>query len=264
MQLIEYPALAAHAARYAELEMEPLRVTAVLRANAQVAHYDYPHLENVLAWAVVQEATTGRGLPPREGAAYRLPLPLRPLWRSPDGWPLWASTPLLPIGDQATDVIYWHKRLFPGRWSGGKRGKFVPNPTAGRWMERRTPLPTILCRHWQATCIGNAAEIARLLSAVTHLGKKRGIGLGEVEQWQIESAAEFTLVREGLLLRPLPQAAWGELLPGEEEPDEIPTPVGWTPPQWLPGLWLDGWREGTPVATRASASDSQPGMPDWL
>lgn len=94
------------------------------------------------------------------------------------------------------------------------------------------------------------AEIVRLLSAVTHLGKKRGIGLGEVEQWQIESAAEFTLVREGLLLRPLPQAAWGELLPGEEEPDEIPTPVGWTPPQWLPGLWLDGWREGTPVATR--------------
>jgi len=59
-------------------------------------------------------------------------------------------------------------------------------------------------------------------------------------------------------------SARGELLPGEEEPDEIPTPVGWTPPQWLPGLWLDGWREGTPVATRASASDSQSGMPDWL
>ena len=28
--------------------------------------------------------------------------------------------------------------------------------------ERRTPLPTILCRHWQATCIGNVAEIVRL------------------------------------------------------------------------------------------------------
>lgn len=56
-------------------------------------------------------------------------------------------------------------------------------------------------------CIGDAAEIRSLLSMVTHLGKKRSVGKGEVASWTVEPCEPwpgFPVLRDGRPLRSLP------------------------------------------------------------
>lgn len=63
-------------------------------------------------------------------------------------------------------------------------------------------------------CLGLAQEITDLLSTVTHLGKKRGTGLGAVDRWDVlpvDPWPGFPVVRDGQPLRPLP-ADWPGLV----------------------------------------------------
>lgn len=242
--MIDYEALRPYRARYAALECAPLRITLRLRPGGRLAGYDPLNLDNLLARLVVVEATAGRGLPPSD-EPYCLPVPLRCLWRSPEGLPLWGATVFSPLGPNGPDVAYWHKRAQTGVWTGTKTGRFGIASTAGRWMERRVPLPTVVCDTWTADCVGNAAEIARLLALCGFVGKRRTNGFGEVETWAVEPLAEFALVRDGRLTRPVPAAAV-ELL-GHERPEDEPAPVGWTPPEWKPSLFRPGWWSGQPV-----------------
>jgi len=58
-------------------------------------------------------------------------------------------------------------------------------------------------------CIGNVTLIAQLLANITSLGKKRGVGMGEVVigSWRVEQAKPwggFPVLRDGVPLRPLP------------------------------------------------------------
>ena len=56
-------------------------------------------------------------------------------------------------------------------------------------------------------CMGEPELIRLLLSACTHLGKKRSVGLGRVERWDVREADTwpgFPVVRDGIPLRPLP------------------------------------------------------------
>jgi hypothetical protein len=225
--VINHPALAPYAERYATLDMVPLCVTAELLNP--LGGYDFPHLDNLLAWAVVEEATRGAGLPP-SAEPYDLPLPLRCLWRDPESdLPLWASTDLLPAGGGARDVSYWHKRaVTPAMIRRNVR------TTQGRHKERRTPLPTVAALTWRAEAIGDAREVARLLAFLgPHIGKKRGQGLGAVARWRVEVAQGFALGEAGYLRRPVPLAALdGATTSGASF-------VGWTPPYWLPAG--QGW-----------------------
>lgn len=243
MMMIEYPALAGHVQRYADLVGEPLQITVRLRVGARLAGYDALLLDNLLARCVVDEATHG-ALLPNITDAYVLPVPLRCLWRSPEGLPLWAATPFHPIGDQVSDVTYWHKRGQTGTMTGTPKGTFSVFRNKGRFMERRVPLPTVVCATFAATCIGDGAEIARLLETVPFVGKRRSMGMGEVESWEVTQGT-FELVEDGQLTRNLPVAAL-PLLNGMR-PDGEPSPIGWTPPQWKPSLFALGWREWTPV-----------------
>jgi hypothetical protein len=247
------PARAAHAATMAG-GGQPLTVTLTIRPGAALADHDPVHLDNLLARCLVDAATAGRGLPPLDGhGAYDLPVPLRCLWRDPDGLPMWACTPLLPEGAAAADAIYWHKRRQTGLMTrgGGKDGRFSIASTDGRWMERRTPVPARLAERFVARAIGDGDAILALLRAVTHVGKHRARGLGEVETWAVAPAADFPLVRDGVLTRPLPVGALALL--GDLAPDVAPAPVGWTPPQWAPHLFRPGWWPGTPVVPAAEA-----------
>lgn len=74
------------------------------------------------------------------------------------------------------------------------------------WNE---PLETLCLRDDQIDwyCDGDAAEIERLLSYVTHLGKKRSHGFGEVLSWTVapcETWDGFPVLLDGKPLRPLP------------------------------------------------------------
>lgn len=243
--MIDYDGLLPYGQRYESLSVEPLCVTVHLVPGSRIAGYDALNLDNLLARAVVEEATQGRGLPNTD-QAYRLPVPLECLWRSENGFPLWAATPFVPMGLSAHDVAYWHKRAQSGAWTGAKRGTFAIRATQGRWMERRVPLPTTVAEQFVASCVGNAEEIARLLQLIGgHVGKRRSSGFGEVRGWEI-GQGDFGLVHEGRLSRSFPAMAIA-LLPAGTMPEGQPAPVGWTPPQWKPSLFMLGWWPGTPV-----------------
>lgn len=244
--MITYPALEPYAERYADMAMEPLSIVLTLKGPSQLAGYDPLNLDNLLARCVVDIATYWHGLPPEHDDGYDLPVPLKCLWRDANGFPLWAATPFYPVDESYPDVFYWHKRNMSGRFTGNKRGSFAITSTKGRYMERRTPLPTKVCRKWRAVCIGNAAEIGALLAPLAHVGKKRSIGFGEVDHWEVEPADEFTLLRDGHLIRSFPAMAI-ELLEGQV-PAGAPASVGWTPPQWKPSLFAPGWWPGAPMA----------------
>jgi len=241
--MIEHEPLMPYVERYAGLRMEPLTIRLYLRGGSQLAGYDSLLLDNLLARCVVNEATEWMGLPPIDTAeGYLLPVPLKRLWVDPRGYPLWAATPFEPGPGAEGDTVYRHKRRQTGRFTGTKRGTFNISASTGRWMERRVPIPTTVAPYWEATCIGNACEIGRLLEQLRHVGKSRAAGFGAVDHWEIEPG-EFALVRDCRLMRSLPGLAIG-LLEGRAVEGEA-APVGWTPPQWKPALWLDGWWPGT-------------------
>lgn len=56
--------------------------------------------------------------------------------------------------------------------------------------------------------VGDGDAIRSLLTGITHLGKRRGVGLGKVLEWRVEPCDPwgdgFPVVREGKPLRPLP------------------------------------------------------------
>jgi hypothetical protein len=245
--MIEHPALAPYAERYATLKTEPLVIRLYLEQGSQLAGYDPLCLDNLLARCVVDQALGWERLPDLHDDGYALPVPLECLWRDEHGFPLWTATPFVPADGAQGDVAYWHKRQQSGRFTGTKRGTFSILSTKGRWMERRVPLPTVVAEYWSATCVGNAVEIANLLESLRYVGKRRATGFGAVEHWEIAPIEEFTLVRDDKLLRPLPMMAIGLLHP--YVPEGAPAPVGWTPPQWLPALWAPGWWPGTAVTT---------------
>jgi len=248
LQVLNYPALAPYQERYAGLETVPLKVTLWLRPGAGLCYYDPLNLDNLLARLVVDEATQGQGLPHEPTGCYRLPVPLKALWHSPEGLPLYACTPLLPVGFVAGDTQYFHKRAQSCRWTCGLKGVFRLATNKGRWMERRIPIRVQVCEEWAALAVGNPQEIARLLAGVTAIGKHRNRGQGEVNlaaPAEVSPAEGFDLVSGGMLTRRVPVGAM-HLLPGV--PEETPGLVGWTPPQWKSALWQPGWREGVAVA----------------
>lgn len=253
MKIIDYPALTPYAERYAEMEtgMVPFRVSLYTRANAPVAGYDPLHLDGLLARCVVEEATAGRLLPDEPVDAYRLPVPLRRLWESPPGFPLFAATSFRPA-EEIPDTVYLHKRAQTGRWTKTKSGRFAVITIKGPDMERRVPVRANVCGEWVAEGIGNPEEVARLLGRLTAIGKHRARGFGELDSpniGQVEPLEDFAVVAAGRLLRPVPLAAAPDLL--GVFPTDAPSPVCWTLPYWKMSLALPGWREGAAVPCSA-------------
>lgn len=224
--LAENQELERHAERYEVLEVEPLQVELVLMSQA--ALYSPLTLDGLLSAAVVAEATDGNGLPD-SATPYCLPLPLHCLWRQPESdLPLWATTEFGPLEENEIVSDYWHKRA-PRPEMVQRRGGRPWNirPTQGRYKEYRIPLPRQSSLRWGATCMGNRAEVERLLGLVTAVGKKRSQGRGLVDHWRVRPlGAEFSLWDEaGCSLRPIP----GQMIEG------IPLDMvmlGWTPPYW--------------------------------
>lgn len=296
LTVTRYPALEPWAARYNEARaagrMVPLSVTAELVPGGRVVSYDPINLDNLLARRVLEEATGGDGLLPDTRNVYALPVPLAVLWTSsavpsyvdtvrrsgpgphvdawerghaplgggPAGLPLYACTTLAPAPGEpsAPDVAYIHKRQQSGEFTATKSGVLGISATNGRWMERRVPFPTTVCDRLQARVVGDPDEIARLLRAVSFIGKRRAIGYGEVRRWRIEAASGdsvFSPVTDGpdgqgpVTTRTLPALAVADGLLGAAIPEGLPAPIGWTPPQWKPALQWPGWPVGTPVGT---------------
>ena len=225
------------AERYSALPMEPLRVVA--DAHAPQVFYEQTSLDGLLAWCVVMEETEGRGVesPPRYTP---LPLEVAGFYGSGGQMPLWRAGGFVPAGPEIRSTEWVHKRAPRGVTTTARS----MDTSTGRYMERRIPLPLRTAPAWEACCVGNAAEIERLLGYVVGLGKRRNIGYGEVVGWWVLpwDEAGDPLLREGRLAHNIPQehaARMGWRI------DEPPALVGWTPPAWNQALWTPGWAVGT-------------------
>jgi hypothetical protein len=140
-----------------------------------------------------------------------------------------------------TDLV---RQVWPAR-AGQRMAMILTTDTKKRLWPRARVMPVTASPRLVADVVGDAEEIAALLAGVTHVGKKRAIGLGEVERWTVAPLPAFALVRDRRLTRPLPADAVA-LLDGAT-PAGAPAPIGWTPPQWRPALFLDGWPTGAEV-----------------
>src|SRR5690606_21426173 len=157
---------------YAELPKTPIDITAEL--GTPIIHAEHPltHLDSILVFAAFithpVESVHDGSEPPV------VPLPLELTWVSSAGLPLWACTPLAPLESSTDSREYWHKRYPAHRAEFGSR--LNANLTGGRWREYRMPVRVHAVRRLGALAIGNAPEVERLLSVITHIGKKGSMG----------------------------------------------------------------------------------------
>lgn len=112
---------------------------------------------------------------------------------------------------EAHDVRHIHRR-FPldlAQDMGSPKLRRV-NLSAGPTKSYRIPLEVGHVRGDGLTwwCVGDALQVLELLGLVTHVGKKRGVGLGEVFGWEVRPCTPwgdgFPVVKDGRALRPLP------------------------------------------------------------
>ncbi len=247
--MIHYPPLAPYADGYAALapDMTPLSVTVRMVPGSRIVHYNAPTLDGLLSWCVVHEATEGRMLPRDNHEPYAVPVPLAVLWREPEtDAPLHAVTPLVAAGAAAWDSESEIKRPQEGRFTRSKSGRFILTPSAGRWRARQIRRPVLVADTLVATCVGDRVEITRLLEQAVAIGKRRASGHGAIQSWEIADAADWQLVRDGRLTRPVPQAA-RHLIPGT--PHGAPALGAWSLPAWQSALYRPVWVTGTEVGS---------------
>ena len=220
--------------RYQSMPMTPLSITAEIATGYIPANVDGScNFDGILAWAVLTMLPGPVLYPNREAVV--VPVPLKQLWISSDGKPLWAATPLRPVSGFALGREYWHKR-YPVERAEFSR-KINANTSAGRYKEIRTPVITRNCEKITCIALGNKPEIERLLTCVSHIGKKGNSGHGRIIRWQVEELGMKPEDAERAILnmRPVPKASpLGKGLSSSRT-----TLCGWTPPYWYAPWYLE-------------------------
>jgi len=210
---------------FASLEKTPLVVAAELVTPIIHAERGLTHLDSILAFAVM----TAHPAPSNFDDAATFPLPLKMAWISDEGLPLWACSPLMALSEPHEFREYWHKRYPSHRAEFGH--KLSANSRAGRYKEYRTPVVASQVGKLHALSIGHAEEIEKLLSVVTHIGKKGSMGYGRVAKWSV-TPADHSL-DDVLSLRTVPVEYYAG-----KTPKGILSPLrGWTPPYWYAPWW---------------------------
>lgn len=237
--MIRIEALQKYYDQFEDLDFEPIVIEAKLRQS--IVFYDPLYLDNLLARAVINDSGVNTfALDPSQ--SYDLPVPCQCLWRSTDGFPLWAASTFMPVGGVFTDTVYLHKRLDKFELS-----QKQPKSNVGRWVSRRIPKPVFQSetKSWKAFCFGNAELIQKYLRGIQFLGKHRNIGYGEISEWSIESwngNVIDTIIQDKKLIHAIPEQYTRSAGIKINAPTVL---VGWTPPQWKPDLFRPGWPVGT-------------------
>lgn len=231
LPLTRSDAVEQYAARW-QLHLEPLRITLETH-NAVALFSDTLHIDGILAYAVVQQATAGLGLA-ASVVPYHLPLPLACVWRDERyGLPLWACTDLAPEGVQYASAATFSKpnALHPDAMQRSRDGRpHAPNRTKGPDKAMQVTLPTMHADRFVCDLIGDKTVIGALLADLAHIGKKRTQGYGTVKRWLIESIPAFSWTDSGQRLRrPMPVALLQRH--GWELTSDYQY-LAWTPPYW--------------------------------
>ena len=203
--------------------MKPLHVVAHLRGA--IADKSKALMLDAL---LMHAAATRDGLPP--------PPPIRdieiPIARSACGRVFLASQGISKDGEHEHR---WKNRRAPileMQLLGDAKLRRI-NLQGGPNRSYRIPLDTVHLEddeiHWYAVGDESAVE-ALLVGWVGYLGHRRGVGLGKVAHWHVETMAEpwegFPVMRDGFPLRPLP-LDWPGLDGGAEQALRCLAPPYW-------------------------------------
>ena len=184
--------------------MTPLQVTA--RVPGQIAlPWGGVALDTLLTWSRAQELDLA---PPRDASECQ-PVEI-PLQLELGGRFYMCSDSVQIMQD--FDLRYTNRRAPIEQYQSMGPATGRVQITAGVDKSYRIPLEVGHLRDermdWFA--IGNVPEVQRLLSLVGYLGKKRSVGLGKVERWEVvalpdrETWPGFPVALDGKPLRPLP------------------------------------------------------------
>lgn len=193
--------------------MIPLRVEAYIPSGVTLPPGGGLALDGLLAWSVASEL----GLVAGFGPPIHVDIPVA--WEPKQRFHL--ATYAIHAGVDATESRYTNKRpvLAEAQLFGDDKFKRM-HIGAGLNKGYRIPGEIAYVADDLLTwfCVGELEGIKRLLSNVTHLGKRRGSGRGSVHEWRVVEcepwSPAFPLMRAGKPLRALP-LDW----PGLVEPD---------------------------------------------
>ena len=187
-------------------DFESLRVNVTLRSN--IVCDAWLPLDAILLYQASREqfGPQAATLPGGESESQDVPMPLAirnpgPDWYYACSWaqpqPWWV----------AEGIDHWNKR-FDSAFAflvdfAGKSAKVIIEK--GTYRAYHMPIYYRITRQIDWFCVGDGKEIGRLLSDVTHIGKKRAQGWGRVERWSIEPwPHDWSEWREGKLTRGIP------------------------------------------------------------
>src|SRR5438445_6964918 len=161
----------------------------IFHFSSAYAGYDLLHVYGISQKAVVDDVMAGMKLP-ESSHPYEIPIPLEIVWKSESGVPLYNSTSLFPGGKFLKKVSWWVKRndeLGP-RFATRKRDgtEWQADGGTGTHKEYRMPLPTTGAKYVSGYGVGDIDEIRRLLADFVALGKKIGVGFGQVTWVEVE------------------------------------------------------------------------------
>lgn len=151
-------------------------------------------LDSVLSWAWMMEnhpelmVASQSGMIEDDMIIADLPLERRDV----NGEWYWACS--FAFGEPEHETrSHWHKRLSTQDVEkyvdfGDRRG--TVNTKSGFYKGYRMPLTEFLVPQLEWWLVGDERQVGRLLSRVTHLGKKRSQGKGRVAKWVVECANE--------------------------------------------------------------------------
>lgn len=217
--------------------MTPLRVT--FRLASAVIEGDYPiHLDDLLAWAKVDEQLLGTGtgvdrLSDERFEALISDLPLGKLSGS-EGDSVWAASYLVLSPPEGRGMRMSVRRTnvdtlvdLVGSGAVIRRGDQI-NLGSGPDKNYLMQTPYLLASTAMAWCIGDKLEIEALLRRVRYLGKKRSQGFGKIASFSVEHAEEAT------------EKVWFRHLPWFRD-GYYPARVAVRAPYWSPQNEQDAW-----------------------
>jgi hypothetical protein len=202
------------------ISVETVRPYGILARDGGIA------LDSLLGWVVASSD------PERFGDQAISPeLPLLEVWRSPEGQPLWAATPLYPT-DPHLLTRYYHRRS-PDHYI-QLLEKPASRPSSGPHKELRVPSPVYAPGTLSALAIGDPEAIGAMLGSVTSVGRHRNAA-GAVRSWDIAELDvpqdAFDAFLESLLKRRPVPLRYLKSLGGPTEVTNYER-VGWTPPYY--------------------------------
>lgn len=170
--------------------MRPLLVTAHL-ASAFVAQDPWsPHLDAVLAYEVLRRLW-GDEFYSRNPQREELVDPELPLARVERDGEWWWACSCPEYAELGQYLKYVHGRFddHHARYIAPMKARKVET-AGGRYKDMRLPMVCRIAERIDWHVVGKSASLLDLLADVDYLGKKRGIGIGQVLRWEVVPEAE--------------------------------------------------------------------------